>query len=426
MKYAYILLISLFVFVFPNNVSADRPSLQALIDGANDGDTIIIPPGFYPENIIIAKPLTLIGERNVTINSCENTPVITIKGEHVQLSNLTIEQCNKEAEGPAAIHVTGKNHTLSNVIVQTTQIGIQLYEANKVVVEESSITGNRKRNSIDLWTSSGNIIKFMQIRNVLDGIYMEQSHRNKVINNSIEIARYGIHLMFSNEVTIENNKSQHNFTGAMVMQAKETLIKGNEFSFNNQNVNSQGLLLYLTSDTTVTDNIFASNRMGAFIEESTGADFSNNIFQSNTIGVQWKKSRDNQLVANTFNGNVNDAQAIESAENLIKNNYWDASLKLDLDGDTTSEIPHSADPYFMALIQKTPEYQLFFQHPGMTLLKQVFNSPPEALLMDNKPSMISAGAESGQKSDKQIALWFVGVVFTILNILLIQKWRKIS
>ncbi|WP_080844037.1 right-handed parallel beta-helix repeat-containing protein [Cytobacillus gottheilii] len=424
MKITYILFLSLCLLLFPNSISAERPSLQVMIDEAEAGGTLIIPPGYYEENIAIDKPLNLIGERDVTINSCENAPVVAISGDGVQLGNVSIEQCNEDNSELAAVYVTGDQHHLSNLKIQSSQMGLQLFEANQIVVEESAIMGTRKENGIDLWKTNDSTIREMKIDTILDGIYMEQSHRNTIVQNVIENARYGIHLMFTNDTVIEENQSQHNFTGAMVMEAENVLIKNNDFSFNNQNVNSQGLLLYLTSDVVAENNVFASNRVGAFIEDSSDATISKNIFQSNTIGAQWKNSSDNQLVSNTFNGNVNDTQANESANNIIINNYWDAALKLDIDGDGVSELPHAADPYFMALVQRIPEYQLFFQHPGITLLKQVFNGPEDELLRDLEPSMVYACSENGQKNEKQIVLWFVGVAFIFVNLLIIQKWRR--
>lgn len=426
LKLTYILFFLAVLFLFPNPISADRPSLQELIEEASEGETLVIPPGYYEENITIDKPLTLIGERDVTITSCEDAPVVTVKGDGVHLSNVSIEQCNENNGDLAAVYVTGEHHFLSRLSIQTSQKGMQLFEANQITVEKGAITGDKKENGIDLWKTNDTLIEQMKINNPLDGIYMEQSHRNTIVSNVIEDARYGIHLMFTDETIIQNNQSQHNFTGAMVMEAKNVQISGNHFSFNNQNVNSQGLLLYLTSDVTAENNIFASNRVGAFIEESTDASLSHNLFQSNTIGAQWKNSNDNELVANTFNGNVNDTQANESANNLIQNNYWDAALMLDINGDGISEIPHAADPYFMAMVQRIPEYQLFFQHPGITLLKQVFKGPADELLIDQKPSMIPLGSEGAQRNEKQFILWFIGIVFIMVNFILIQKWRSYS
>ncbi|QVY61168.1 right-handed parallel beta-helix repeat-containing protein [Cytobacillus gottheilii] len=271
MKITYILFLSLCLLLFPNSISAERPSLQAMIDEAEAGGTVMISPGYYEENITIDKPLSLIGERDVTINSCENAPVVAISGDGVQLDNVSIEQCNEDNGDLAAVYVTGDQHHLSNLEIQSSQMGLQLFEANQIVVEESTIRGTRKENGIDLWKTNDTTIKEVKIDTILDGIYMEQSHRNTIVQNVIENARYGIHLMFTNDTVIEQNQSQHNFTGAMVMEAQNVLIKNNDFSFNNQNVNSQGLLLYLTSDIVAENNLFASNRVGAFIEDSSNA-----------------------------------------------------------------------------------------------------------------------------------------------------------
>ena len=58
-----------------------------------------------------------------------------------------------------------------------------------------------------------------------------------------------------------------------------------------------------------------------------------------------------------------------------------------MDGDGESEIPFTADPYFLTLTKDVPEYQLFFQAPGLILLQNMLKSPPEQLLTDSAPLM---------------------------------------
>lgn len=427
MKVPYVFLFCLTgMLVVSPPAKAEKPSLQSLIDEAEAGEDIIIPSGYYTENIVVSKPVTLIGDEDVTIHSCEDTPVVTIEGSNVFMSKVTIEQCSDASAGPPAIYVTGDAHRLEDLSIDTEQVGIQLSEANHVKIMKSSIFGKSKGNGIDLWTSNDNVMAKLDIKDTIDGIYMEQSDRNEATENSIKNARYGIHLMFSNDTLISGNVSHHNFTGAMVMEAENTILTGNEFAHNNQNVHSQGLLLYAAADTKVSSNQFDSNRVGAFIEKSAGSLFEDNVFQSNMIGVQLKEARDNKLVKNDFSGNVNDVHAIKSKGNSMSQNYWDDSLKLDMDGDSLSEIPHSADPYFLTLIQKVPEYQLFFQNPGLNLLRQVFNSPEETVLSDSKPSMDPRHITDPVKGGKQIGLWVLGVIFSVANLLVIQKWRNVK
>ncbi|MCC5800802.1 right-handed parallel beta-helix repeat-containing protein [Rossellomorea vietnamensis] len=427
MKVPYVCLVALLcTLVLSPHAKGEKPSLQSIIDDAEAGGEIVIPSGYYTENIVISKPLTLIGGKNVTIHSCEETPVVTIEGSRVNIRNLTIEQCSEESEGPPAIYVTGTTHRLEDLAVDTTQIGIQLSEADRVNILKSSITGRINGNGIDLWTSNDNVMAKLSLKDTIDGIYMEQSDGNEVSDSKMENARYGVHLMFSNDTVIRRNISHHNFTGAMVMKAKQTVISRNIFAENNQNVNSQGLLLYEADDTKVSFNEFDSNRVGAFIEKSGGSFFKENIFQSNMIGVQMKESRENTITHNDFSGNVNDVHEVDSKENTLSQNYWDASLKLDVNGDQYSEIPYKADPYFLTLTEKVPEYQLFFQNPGLNLVKQVFNSPAATVLSDTKPTMVPKHINNPNKNKKQIPLWVIGSVFLILNLLIIQKWRNVK
>ena len=83
------------------------------------------------------------------------------------------------------------------------------------------------------------------------------------------------------------------------------------------------------------------------------------------------------IEGNTFVGNVNDAQAIESANNQVNRNYWDAASKVDVDGDGKSEVVFTADPYFHTLTSDVPEFQLFFQAPGLILLQNMLKSPAD-------------------------------------------------
>jgi len=48
-----------FISGYENN---SNNSIQELIDNANSGDTIYISSGIYYENIIVDKPLTIIGD----------------------------------------------------------------------------------------------------------------------------------------------------------------------------------------------------------------------------------------------------------------------------------------------------------------------------------------------------------------------------
>lgn len=374
------------VLCFPKISSYAESTIQSKIDAASPHETIKLESGTYNETIEISKPITLKGGKNTKIISCGKAPIITIKGEGITLKDLKIEQCN-ENKDQSAIFILGEKHHLSGLEVRTSNMGIKLEAAENIKIENSIITGKGSANGIDLWKSHRNLIENIKIQNVGDGIYLEQSDKNTIRDNTIWQSRYGIHLMYSDKTVVENNISEENTTGAMIMGTKETSVVGNHFIDNKSNVHAQGLLLYDATKTKVLKNEIANNRVGVYVEKANHNTIMGNSISNNFIGLQFKDASANEFTQNVMMGNVNESQATESRENNIYKNYWDASLKVDTDGSGTSNIPYKADAYFLLLTQDIPEYQLFFQSPGMRILQSFIKIPDQSLLLDKEPSM---------------------------------------
>ncbi|MDM5430979.1 right-handed parallel beta-helix repeat-containing protein [Bacillus mycoides] len=373
---------------FPKISSYAESTIQSKIDAASPHETIKLESGTYNESIEISKPIILRGDKNTKIISCGKAPIITIKGEGITLKDLKIEQCN-ENKDQSAIFVLGEKHHLNGLEVRTSNMGIKLEAAKNIKIENSIIMGKGKGNAngIDLWKSDGNLIENIKIHNVRDGIYLEQSDKNTIKDNKIWQSRYGIHLMYSDKTVVENNISEENTTGAMIMGTKETSVVGNHFIDNKSNVHAQGLLLYDATKTKVLKNEIANNRVGVYVEKANHNTIMGNSISNNFIGLQFKDASANEFTQNVMMGNVNESQATQSRENKIYKNYWDASLKVDTDGSGTSNIPYKADAYFILLTQDIPEYQLFFQSPGIRILQSFIKIPDQSLLLDKDPSM---------------------------------------
>lgn len=418
---AHIMLLLVLSFFTPSVYEA-AGTLQSKINEAPKGGTIEIEAGEYEETIVLSKPIHLEGKGEVLLRSCKKEPIVTISGEAVTLKNIKIEYCG-DKKNDAAIQVTGSNHRLSGLTIETKRIGVKLDHANEVIIQDSEIAGAKQGNGIDVWKSNQNTFKNLKIVNVSDGIYLEQSNENMLYGNNIQKSRYGMHLMFSNDNILDENVSRKNATGTMLMESKRTVIQNNQFSSNNDHVNAQGLLIYRASDTKVTGNEFISNRVGIFIEEAENNRMNANKIMDNFIGVQFKKSTGNKIMNNTFIGNVNDAQAIESSNNQINSNYWDVASKVDIDGNGESEIAFKADPYFLTLTNDVPEYQLFFQSPGLILLQNMLKSPADQLLTDSAPLM-NVTVEVEKETSSYFSLWVMSGVMIAVSFGLFIVGRK--
>lgn len=416
----YGLFLFAFFFFLPDVTQA--ASLQDKIEKALPGETIIIPKGVYEENLVLTKPITLKGQGEVTIRTKTEKPAIMIKGKNVSLKNMKVDYAGEGKEA-TAIYISGSHHQLSDINIDTTRFGIKLDHATDVKVDDGLILGNWKGNGVDLWESSHNTIQNMKIGNMQDGIYLEQSHKNTLSKNNIQLSRYGMHLMYSDDNVLKDNIAYYNMTGTMLMEVDRVHVVGNDLSYNSSNVNSQGLLIYYMKDSVIAKNTLNANRLGIYIETSENNRMEFNKVMNNFIGVQFKKANDNQLIKNTFIGNVNEAQAIASSNNRIDHNYWDASAKLDMKGNGESIIPYTADPYFLTLTADIPEFQLFFQAPGVTLLQKMLKSPASQVLTDETPLMKPTVAVKKEQSSS-VGLWFMSVIMILLSISIYIFGRK--
>lgn len=418
-----VLLLTMVSLLFTGKEAYADNSLQAKIDSIPAGGILKLKKGSYHERIVLKKPIQLVGEKGTIFTACTSKPVIIIKGENVKIKGINIKNCHKKSSSPV-IYITGKKHQIEYVTIHSGRVAVKLDNAENIALKNVEITGDGQERGIDLWDSSFNLFSGIKLDHVQDGFYMENSHYNTFFDNSISDSRYGLHIMFSDNITIKKNSSFHNFTGAMVMDSNNTIIEANKLTDNNQNVNAQGLLLYDVHHSVIHDNLISANRVGMYIEDSSSNKIFNNIINANFIGAQLNKINNNQINRNSFYSNVSEVQAIQSTHNNINNNYWDASSKLDSDGDGYSNLAYRADPYFLNLIGEVPEYQLFFQDPGMLLLQKMLKTPDKLLITDEFPLMKSGIHTNTQAEENERKAWILCLAMIMGSLLLIIKGRK--
>jgi len=174
-------------------------TINAAIGAAGNGDTILVYPGTYTENITINKSLTLQGvDKDATIvkPSASADEWITINASNVHLKNLTFDGSGYNIG--RAITTRGGSGSVTSCVIknikQNQYIGIGIR-----VWHETS--GQR-------WTISGN--KFQNIERI--GIYVGGQDNIATISNNIlegngegNWLQYGVEVGRSGQANIENN-----------------------------------------------------------------------------------------------------------------------------------------------------------------------------------------------------------------------------
>ncbi|MEL0455602.1 nitrous oxide reductase family maturation protein NosD [Flavobacteriaceae bacterium SZ-1-7] len=340
-------------------------ALTEAIAKAMDYDTILVKKGTYKEkNIVINKPLTIVGEKYPVIDGELQGEIITITANDVTIDGLfLINVGTSYTEDYAAIRVRkSKNFVIQNVVLEKLFFGIYIEKSSHGKIYHNKIIGNaieeyNSGNGIQLWYSNHIEIEHNYVQHVRDGIYLEFANNCLIKNNvSSNNLRYGLHFMFSNNDIYKDNTFQNNGAGVAVMFSKKIKMLNNYFK-DNWGTASYGLLLKEINDAEIIGNTFEKNTTGINIEGSNRIVYKNNHFKSNgwalkVRGACYSNSfLENNFLYNSFdisyNSKVND--------NIFDRNFWSNYTGYDLDKNGIGDVPYRPVKLFSYIANRTPE-----------------------------------------------------------------------
>ncbi|RLC65027.1 MAG: hypothetical protein DRI01_02220 [Chloroflexi bacterium] len=242
------------------HVPADYPTIQAAIDAASDGDTIVVAAGLYEENVEIDKSLTLKGAQ-AGVDARTRSGAETI-----------IEP--DEGTGIRIITATDRVVIIDGLTVQNAEHGIATPEPT--MADDITIRNVRVLNPTEFGISPT-----FTITTTVEYCYVE---------GAIQAINAGALVPFEPTVaTFRNNEivnSQFGFTGYL----KDSLIEGNlvrDFATEGVGISGQFLNTEIKNNT-VTGYIEGA---GMTFEEHYGRDLSENVnvegntFTGNDLGI---------------------------------------------------------------------------------------------------------------------------------------------
>lgn len=340
-------------------------TIKAGVKAAEAGDTVFVKSGIYPEyNILIDKPLTLIGQDMPTIDGENNGEIIRIEADHVTLKGFRIVNVGVSyTTDYAAVRIVDSYHfNLQELVLEKLFFGIYLQKSSHGIVSNNTILGNAKDeynsgNGIHLWYSKKVLIENNNVQGVRDGIYLEFADSIKVIGNvSKNNLRYGLHFMFSNHDEYSNNTFQNNGAGVAVMFSKHIKMQHNTFK-DNWGTTSFGLLLKEINDLEVVGNTFSNNTIAISVEGANRVNYTGNTFRGNGWAIKVRGA----CYANRFSGNGFYNNAFDLSynsrlnDNVFERNYWSNYSGYDLDKDGIGDVPYRPVKLFSYIVNRTPE-----------------------------------------------------------------------
>lgn len=383
-------------------VGANQPvrSIRAAIDLASNGDTIRVRPGTYREgNLIVEKQLHFLGEGWPLLDGENKYEIFTVHAPGGSISGFQFRDTGiASIEDLAAIKMLESTRwRISGNRFDNCFFGIYLANSSHIWIEDNVLTSNAEAehqigNGIHLWKCHHATIQNNRVAGHRDGIYFEFVTQSLILNNHSERnMRYGLHFMFSHDDEYHGNTFLNNGAGVAVMYTKGVKMTGNTF-VHNWGSSAYGLLLKDIRDSEISNNRFAENSVGIFMEGSSRNQFSQNEFQANGYAIRLQAScDDNAFEENNFRQNTFDVVTNGSLVlNRIARNYWDRYDGYDLDRDRVGDVPYRPVSLYGTLVERMPVAVLLWRSFLVFLLDRTERAVPVMTpenLKDEKPAM---------------------------------------
>ncbi len=374
--------------------------IKTAVHVASPGDSIIVLKGVYKEgNIVIDKPLSLVGKNLPILDGQKKYEVLSVKSNNVTIDGFVIQRSSVATlDDPGGIKVYNSNYVvIQNCILEDNFFGIYIQYGKHCIIRNNKIKAygieeQQIGNGIHCWKSDSLLVIGNKVDGHRDGIYFEfvtgSTIWRNIANNNI---RYGLHFMFSNDDAYICNVFKNNGAGVAVMFTKNVKMYNNYFSENWGDA-AYGLLLKEISDSYIVGNHFENNTTGIFMEGTSRIIAEKNSIKQNGWGMKIQAScmdntiKKNNFIANTFDISTNGTLVL----NTFDNNYWDKYEGYDLNKDKIGDLPYHPLSLFSVIVEKNPPAMLLFRSFMVTLLdksEKIIPSLTPDNFIDNSPLM---------------------------------------
>lgn len=386
--------------------TCDETSLASAVATAAAGATIEVRGGTYPGNLVIDRPVHLIGTGGPVIDGGGEGSLVLIRDTTATLSGFTLRGTGDNLDREdAAIVVENSTATLINNQIEDALFGIYLKQAPDSVLRGNTIRGKdldiaRRGDGVKTWYSDRVLIENNVASDGRD-IILWYSNDSVVRGNTFDRERYGLHLMFSDRTLIEGNSMSENSIGLYIMYSRDPHVIGNRI-VNNHGPSGGGIGLKDVDGAVIEGNRFVNNQIALQIDTSPrepGIEnyVLGNVFAYNDIGIGMLPAvTNNTLTGNAFIDNTEQVAVIGRGQlkgvtwsDAGRGNYWSDYAGYDADGDGIGDRPYQSQRLFESLASANPVLRLFHWTPAASAIdfaaRAMPTVRPEIKLTDDAP-----------------------------------------
>lgn len=285
----------------------DYSKIQAAIDAAEAGDTILVDEGTYCENLDVNKRLTLRGMRRPVVSGGVSGNAVTINADGVVLEGFEIKNSGiyEKTGDPlipwAGVQVNSKGNTIRFNHLHGNCCGIFVNNSTNNSIDHNEVESNSKY-----------------------GIYLLNSSKNNIYSNEANFkSEYGIYLLNSSDNNIQSNHAKKNTYGVYLLNSSDNNIQSN---YANSNSECGINIMNSTSNDIYSNYAMENMHYGIYLEYSIKNKVLENYVKENKrYGIVLTESKDNQILKNDVirnkkKNNGGEGWGIQLLSNSSRNN----------------------------------------------------------------------------------------------------------
>jgi nitrous oxidase accessory protein len=377
---------------------APTPStLQPLVAAAAPGDTLRLPAGVHQGQLVIDRPLVVLGGPDAVLDGQGRGTVVVVAAPGTVLQGFSVRNSGYDLLlDDAAVLLDEADHVLVDGLeIRDANHGVYVRNAAHPVIRGCRLVGRRGTvheenhgNGIHIWHAVQARIEGNDVSAHRDGIYLSFADSATVTGNLFHGQdRFGLHSMYSQRNVISRNLFTANTAGTALMFSNRMLMEGNLFA-HNRGHRTYGLLLRDCSDSRFVHNRLVDNTIGLFLDGSN-----RNVFTENTISesgwgvIAYSSSEDNEFTRNNFLDNDYQVSLdMRRTHNRLHRdgvgNHWSDARPYDLDGDGLGDAPHQPVGFFAFVSKQFPDLTVFAGSPAVVALDMAQRSLPALQLTE--------------------------------------------
>ncbi|MCK4734171.1 MAG: right-handed parallel beta-helix repeat-containing protein, partial [Methanophagales archaeon] len=190
-------------------VPEDYPTIEAAVDAARAGNTIIVGDGIYTENVKVNKSLTIKSTSGnpadtIVLAADPDADVFSVTADYVTISGFTVGGAVEHTD--AGIYLDNASYSyISDNTISNNSFGIYLRDSSNNSIVSNTVSSNNYDGICLYYHNNDNNIRNNTVLNNSDGISLYGSDSNNILDNNVPNCRICLAHFSNNNKLINNN-----------------------------------------------------------------------------------------------------------------------------------------------------------------------------------------------------------------------------